>query len=161
MNSPDGRVKANAAIVPAGTNGGVNIYATDTTNVILDINGYFAPVSGSMLEFYPLPPCRVADTRDPTKPSGLGPPSLSGGQPRDFPILNATSCHIPSCAAAYSLNLTVVPHGTLGFLTVWPTSQDRRPTVSTLNDERRSWQCHRQCRDCGGRHGEGRFGLRD
>ena len=133
MNSPDGRVKANAAIVPAGTNGGVNIYATNTTNVILDINGYFAPVSGSTLEFYPLPPCRVADTRDPTKPSGLGPPSLTGGQPRDFPILNAASCNIPSSAAAYSLNLTVVPHGTLGYLTVWPTGQDR-PTVSTLND---------------------------
>ena len=45
MNSTDGRVKANAAIVPAGTNGGVNIYATNTTNVILDINGYFAPVT--------------------------------------------------------------------------------------------------------------------
>jgi uncharacterized repeat protein (TIGR03803 family) len=133
VNSPDGRVKANAVIVPAGTNGGVNIYATDTTNVILDINGYFAPVMSSTLEFYPLPPCRVADTRDPTKPTGLGPPSLMGGQPRDFPILNATSCNIPSSAAAYSLNLTVVPHGTLGYLTVWPTGQDR-PTVSTLND---------------------------
>jgi uncharacterized repeat protein (TIGR03803 family) len=133
LNSVDGRVKADAAIVPAGTNGGINIYVTDTTNVILDINGYFAPVSGSTLEFYPLPPCRVADTRDPTKPSGLGPPSLSGGQPRDFPILKATSCNIPSSAAAYSLNLTVVPKGTLGYLTVWPTGQNQ-PTVSTLDD---------------------------
>jgi uncharacterized repeat protein (TIGR03803 family) len=133
LNSVDGRVKADAAIVPAGTNGGINIYVTDTTNVILDINGYFAPVSGSTLEFYPLTPCRVADTRDPTKPSGLGPPSLMGGQPRDFPILNATSCNIPSSAKAYSLNLTVVPHGKLGYLTVWPTGQNR-PTVSTLND---------------------------
>ena len=133
MNSTDGRVKANAAIVPAGTSGGVNIYATNTTNVILDINGYFAPVSGSTLEFYPLPPCRVADTRRSDFPPGLGPPSLTGGQPRDFPILNAASCNIPSSAAAYSLNLTVVPHGTLGYLTVWPTGQDR-PTVSTLND---------------------------
>ena len=133
VNSPDGRVKANAAIVPAGTNGGVNIYATNTTNVVLDINGYFAPVSGSTLEFYPLPPCRVADTRQSSFPPGLGPPSLTGGQPRDFPILNAASCNIPSSAAAYSLNLTVVPHRGLGYLTVWPTGQDR-PTVSTLND---------------------------
>ncbi len=132
-NSPDGRVKANAAIVPAGTNGGVNVYATDTTNVILDINGYFAPVTSSTLEFYPLPPCRVADTRDPSKPSGLGPPSLTGGQPRAFPILNAATCNIPSSAAAYSLNFTVVPHGTLSYLTVWPTGQTQ-PTVSTLND---------------------------
>jgi uncharacterized repeat protein (TIGR03803 family) len=133
LNATDGRVKADAAIVPAGTSGGVNVYVTDTANVILDINGYFAPVSGSTLEFYPLPPCRVADTRDPSKPSGLGPPSLTGGQPRDFPILNAASCNIPPSAAAYSLNLTVVPHGGLGYLTVWPTGQNR-PTVSTLND---------------------------
>src|SRR5664280_1765368 len=120
LTATDGRVKADAAIVPAGTSGGVNVYVTDTANVILDINGYFAPVSGSTLEFYPLPPCRVADTRDPSKPSGLGPPSLTGGQPRDFPILNAASCNIPSSATAYSLNLTVVPHGGLGYLTVWP-----------------------------------------
>ena len=40
------------------------MYVTDTTNVILDINGYFAPVTGSTLAFYPLPPCRVADTRN-------------------------------------------------------------------------------------------------
>ena len=135
LNATDGRVKADAAIVPAGTSGGVNVYVTDTTNVILDINGYFAPVSGSTLEFYPLPPCRVADTRKSNFPPGLGPPSLTGGQPRDFPILNAASCNIPLSAAAYSLNFTVVPSGTLGYLTVWPTGETQ-PTVSTLNDPR-------------------------
>ena len=133
LNSPDGRIKADAAIVPAGTNGAVNVYVTDTTNVILDINGYFAPVTSSTLAFYPLPPCRVADTRDGSFPQGLGPPSLTGGHERAFPILNAASCNIPSSAAAYSLNLTVVPHGGLSYLTVWPTGQTR-PTVSTLND---------------------------
>jgi len=34
LNSVDGRVKADAAIVPAGANGAVSIYVTDTTNVI-------------------------------------------------------------------------------------------------------------------------------
>ncbi len=133
LNSVDGRVKADAAIVPAGTGGAVSIYVTDTTNVIVDVNGYFAPVTGSTLAFYPLTPCRVADTRKSNFPPGLGPPSLSAGVERQFPILNATSCDIPSSAAAYSLNFTVVPSGTLGYLTVWPTGQTR-PTVSTLND---------------------------
>ena len=135
MNSVDGRVKADAAIVPAGNNGAVSIYVTDTTNVIVDVNGYFAPVTGSTLAFYPLPPCRVADTRRSNFPPGLGPPSLSAGVERQFPILNAaTTCNIPvSGVAAYSLNFTVVPSGTLGYLTVWPTGQTR-PTVSTLND---------------------------
>ncbi|MGA1990859.1 MAG: hypothetical protein ABSH46_07345, partial [Bryobacteraceae bacterium] len=43
LNSFDGSVVANAAIVPAGTNGAVSIYVTNPTQVILDINGYFAP----------------------------------------------------------------------------------------------------------------------
>ena len=46
---------------------------SNTTNVVIDIDGYFAPVGGSTLAFYPLPPCRVLDTR---KPNGdLGGPS--------------------------------------------------------------------------------------
>jgi hypothetical protein len=36
-------VVANAAIVPAGTNGAVNVFVSDLTDVIIDINGYFAP----------------------------------------------------------------------------------------------------------------------
>jgi hypothetical protein len=40
LNSYDGRVKANAAITPAGPNGGVDLYVTDATDVILDIDGF-------------------------------------------------------------------------------------------------------------------------
>ncbi len=133
LNSLDGRIKANAAIVPAGYQGAVSVFVTQTTNVVLDIDGYFAPVSGSTLAFYPLLPCRVADTRHDTYPPGLGPPYLTGGQKRAFPILNATRCNIPSDAAAYSLNFSVVPHGALFYLTVWPTGESQ-PVVSTLND---------------------------
>ncbi len=43
LNSSDGRVKANAAIMPAGSAGAVSVYTTDTTDVVLDINGYFVP----------------------------------------------------------------------------------------------------------------------
>jgi hypothetical protein len=52
-------------------------------------------------------------------------------QQRDFPILQS-ACVIPPTAAAYSLNLTVVPHGSLGYLTIWPTGLNQ-PYVSTLN----------------------------
>ena len=95
LNSVDGRVKANAAITPAGTNGAVSVYVTNTTDVVIDIDGYFAPVTTSTLAFYPLTPCRVVDTRKDTYPSGLGPPQLTGGTPRSFPILESISC-IPS-----------------------------------------------------------------
>jgi hypothetical protein len=129
LNSLDGRIKANAAIVPAGTNGAVSVYVTDPTHVILDIDGYFVPARTSTLAFYPLTPCRVADTRN--APSALGGPSLRGGAFRAFPILSSF-CSIPPNAAAYSLNFTAGPHGPLGYLTVWPTGQPQ-PLVSTLN----------------------------
>src|SRR5262249_41890079 len=35
-------VIANAAIVPAGTGGSVDVYASQNTNLIIDINGYYA-----------------------------------------------------------------------------------------------------------------------
>jgi hypothetical protein len=124
MNSYDGRVKANAAVVGAGSVGGgaVSVYATDTTDVILDLNGYFAPATGTTLAFYPLTPCRVLDTRNGQY--------LHGGQQYAYPVTGI--CNIPSSAAAYSLNFTAVPHGPLGYLTAWPAGQDQ-PLASILN----------------------------
>ena len=43
LNAPKGFYVANAAIVPAGTGGSVNAFVTDTTHVIIDVNGYFGP----------------------------------------------------------------------------------------------------------------------
>jgi len=137
MNSPDGRVKANAAIVPAGTNGAVSVYVTNTTDVILDIDGYFAPPSSQTLQFYPLTPCRVVDTRDSTKPQGLGPPTMGARETRDLPVLTSPCLqNLPQQPQAYSFNVTVVdkPVGQpLNYLTVWPSDQPQ-PYVSTLNN---------------------------
>jgi len=130
LNS-DGRVKANATITPAGTNGGVSVYVSDATQFILDIDGYFVPAgtNTSGLEFFPLTPCRIADTRNADAP--LGGPSLAANTARAFPILSS-DCGIPSTAQAYSLNVTAVPHSSLGFLSLWP-SGETQPVVSTLN----------------------------
>ncbi len=130
LNSIDGRVKAGAAIVPAGTNGAVCAFVTNDTDLVLDVNGYFVPSSNtSALAFYPLTPCRVVDTRGPA--GALGGPSLVGNAARSFPILSS-SCSVPAAAQAYSLNYTSVPKGNLGFLTTWPAGQTQ-PLVSTLN----------------------------
>ncbi len=80
--------------------------------------------------FVSLTPCRVVDTRDNAR-GNLGTPYISGNVSRDFPILEST-CGVPSTASAYSLNITVVPHEGLGYLTVWPAGMDR-PNASTLN----------------------------
>ena len=130
LNSLNGAILANAAIVPAGTAGAVSVYVTDATDLIIDINGYFAPPAGSSaLAFYPVTPCRVADTRNPN--GAFGGPSLPAGGTRSF-TAPSSACNIPTTAQAYSLNMTVVPPGPLTYLTTWPTGQTQ-PYVSTLN----------------------------
>ena len=130
LNSYDGRIKAEAAIMAAGANGAVSVFATDDTHVILDINGYFvADTSDSQLSFYPLTPCRVTDTRE-SDPL-FGGPTLHASEEREIAMLSS-KCNIPAVARAYSINFTVVPRLKLGYLTVWP-SGGQRPLVSTLN----------------------------
>ena len=134
MNSYDGRVKANAAIVPSGYQDNISVYATDTTDVILDINGYFTPPASGTYQFYPLTPCRVIDTRNPVGP--LGGPRLEANSMRDFPVL-MSSC-IPSGVnpIAYSFNVAVVPNPSgqpLNYLTLYPAGQSL-PAVATLNN---------------------------
>jgi uncharacterized repeat protein (TIGR03803 family) len=85
--------------------------------------------SSTAVQFIPVTPCRVVDTRNPNGTFG-GPP-IQGGTYRSFPIPQG-SCNIPATSAAYSLNVTVVPQGRLGYLTIWPTGQNQ-PVVSTMN----------------------------
>jgi len=136
LNSPDGRVKANAAIVPAGTSGAVSVYVTNTTDVILDIDGYFQ--AASSLQFYPLMPCRVVDTRQTNFPQGLGAPSFGNMESRQLPVYSNSPCldTLTITPSAYSFNVTVVPSPAgqpLNYLTIWPSDQ-QQPFVSTLNN---------------------------
>lgn len=129
LNSFDGRVKANAAIVPAGGQGGVSVYVTDLSDVVIDVNGYFvSQAAAGSLAFYPVAPCRIMDSRG--AQGSLGGPSLSAGVPRAIPVRGA--CGIPPEASAYALNYTAIPHGPLWYLTTWPTGTPM-PLVSTLN----------------------------
>jgi len=133
LNDLQGVVVGNEAIVPAGTSGAISVYVSSDTDLLIDINGYFAPPGNpGALYFFSMEPCRVADTRSGSGFSGaFGPPSLVAGATRDFPMLSS-SCDISPAAQAYSLNLTVVPPGPMGFLTAWPAGQ-ARPLASTVN----------------------------
>lgn len=126
LNS-DGRTKASAAIIPAGTNGSVTVYGSEDTHLVIDVDGYFVSsvnAPANSLAFDAVTPCRILDTR------------LSGGafgssETRTIPVL-AKNCGIPSTAQAYSLNYTAIPPTGLGYLSTWPTGQTK-PLVSTLN----------------------------
>ena len=90
------------------------------------------PLSNSMA-FVAIVPCRLVDTRSATGDS-FGSPAMNASETRTIPVLSNTRCNIPSTAQAYSLNFTVVPTGSLSFLTAWPTGNPPTPTVSILND---------------------------
>jgi hypothetical protein len=139
LNS-DGRVKANAAIVTGGTNGQISIFASNTTDVVLDVSGYFVAQQGSpnSYTFYPLTPCRLVDTRTPN--GQFGSPSLVGGQQRTF-VMSQSSCNLPTApeyiGGAFSLNVTAIPKAgkPVGVVKVWGTSLNYpdTPVASTLN----------------------------
>jgi hypothetical protein len=123
LMSSDGRVKAQAAVIQAGTGGAITVAASNATQVIVDVNGYFVSASNSSgLAFYPITPTRLFDTRSAT--------ALAAGTTQNFAIQSTAG--IPATAQAYSLNITAVPSGTLGVINVWPTGQTQ-PGTSTLN----------------------------
>jgi hypothetical protein len=116
-------VTANAAIVPAGVGGAVTTFAYNDTDLVIDINGYFASQSPSGSVLYVLAPCRVLDTRQ-----TIG--AFSGRLGVD---VAASPCGAPNVAHAFVLNATVLPtEGYLDYLTLWPDGQSQ-PLVSTLN----------------------------
>ena len=90
--------------------------------------------SPTPVQFVPVTPCRLVDTRKVS--GGSGP--IQGGTFEffDLPQTPQKAKNCPtldlSSAAAYSLNVTVVPQGPLGYLTVWPAGRSQ-PNVSTLN----------------------------
>ena len=48
LNFGSGSILANAAVVPAGTSGGISVFVNFTTELIIDINGYFIGANGTM-----------------------------------------------------------------------------------------------------------------
>src|SRR5208283_501341 len=74
------------------------------------------------LSLYPVAPCRVLDTR-----------KTSGAFIHELTVnVAGSTCAPPTTAQAYVFNATVVPSGSLGYLTLWADGQ-QQPGVSTLS----------------------------
>ena len=130
LNDPTGTIVANAAIVPAGTGGAIAVYPNDATNLVSDINGYFAPAGTGGMSFYPVAPCRVIDTR-----KGNG--AFNGELNPPVDVQNS-ACAPPSQSQAYVFNATVVPNGPLGYLTLWPDGQQQPHGLNLERHRRRT-----------------------
>lgn len=103
----------------------------------------FEPIAGSSLTdrgetpchracvgacYFPVTPCRLADTRDPEGPFGA--PPLAGGESRSF--VSTSRCGVPDGASAVAANLTVVDPTADGDLRVFPTGEAASGS-STIN----------------------------
>lgn len=127
VNFVPGLVRANLVQAKIGTNGSVCLYVQSSTEVIVDLAGWF-PANST---FVPVAvPERVLDTR-PTiavNYSGLKP---TAGQTIELKVTGFGATQIPGDAGTVALNLTATG-STPGFATVYPCGSPR-PNASNLN----------------------------
>jgi len=113
--------------------GAFNIFALNTTDVVVDVTGYYAPPATGGLYFHTLPaPARLLETRA-GQPVGCVLPGapLTGGQ--DSLQTATTACMgIPATARAIVGNATTVSPQGGGFLTIFP-ADAIRPVVASSN----------------------------
>jgi alpha-tubulin suppressor-like RCC1 family protein len=127
LNYAAGATVANNAVIALGASGGICVYTSTTTHVLVDITGYFP--AGAVI--IPRTPTRVADTR-PGQPVGFPADKwpLWPGSTLQVPL--GSTAGVPSDAAGVLLNVTATGTAGNGHLRVFPCRLPR-PDVSTLN----------------------------
>jgi hypothetical protein len=131
LNFTVGETVPNSVIVPIGTGGDVTFYNhTGTTDVVVDLEGYFAPESGASAAgaYVPLTPARIADTRTASTYPDAGHTLAAGGS---LAIQVTGAGGVPAGASGAILNVTVTNTTAASFLTVYPGGT--MPTASNLN----------------------------
>ncbi len=140
LNFGPNETVANLVEVGVGSNGDISIFNfSQSTDVIVDVEGYSAPValsSGTGL-MEPLFPYRVCDTRPvgssiASNPCNTAPnKTLASGSKLD---VNVSSASVPSDANAVIVNITVTNTASSGYLTAWQgPSTTNPPVASNLN----------------------------
>jgi cyclophilin family peptidyl-prolyl cis-trans isomerase len=132
LNYIQNQVVANGVLAPVGSGGKVCFFASQTTDLIVDIAGWF---EGEV--FVGATPKRLVDSRDGTGRSNIskiGPDTPLRVKITDIDAQTAagTATQIPSSIAAAALNVTAISPIGSGFLTVYPCDVER-PEASNLN----------------------------
>ncbi len=132
LNYQAGQTLNNVFTVGLGAgDGAFKVFSLSTTNVVVDITGYFAPPGAGGLFFHPLPaPVRLLDTRaGQTACTTPESPLLAG---TEFLQQGNAICGIPASAVALVGNATTVGPLGQGFLTLFP-SDATRPLIASGN----------------------------
>ncbi|HWG73634.1 MAG TPA: hypothetical protein VG184_06235, partial [Acidimicrobiales bacterium] len=132
VNYASGVVVPNRVIVPLGADGAVDVFAFASTDVIVDVSGYY---QGTGSQYTPLAsPVRICDTRTGNPSALLGPATQCNGNPLGSGSVRTVSVEgfgAPATATAVVLNVTAVAPTQNTFLTVFPGGIP--PTASDLN----------------------------
>jgi hypothetical protein len=125
LNWVAGKTVPNLVEAPLGAGGAVTIYnGAGSTDVVADVEGYFAPPSGTAGGEVALTPARIHDTR--TSGSTVGTGGTLSVQVTGAGGVPATG------ASAVILNVTVTNTTAQSYLTAWPQCNSR-PVASNLN----------------------------
>lgn len=123
LNFRPGEFVANQAVVPL-QNGKMCLYSLVSTDVVVDVNGFFHGDAASA--FTPETPDRLLDTR------ADGQKRLRAGEERVLKIAGPNGA-APADATGVSLNVTVEQPAGAGFLKVYPCGLPAGTEISTVN----------------------------
>lgn len=129
LNFTPGQTVPNLAVVRLGSGGALSIYNfAGQTDVIADVQGYFAPDTGTSGLFRPLLPSRIMDTR-----SGADGRIGALGSQETYNLTVAGRGSVPATGAgSVVINVTVTNPTQPGYLAVFPAGQGT-PVASNLN----------------------------
>ncbi|MBS1787203.1 MAG: M36 family metallopeptidase [Acidobacteria bacterium] len=135
-NYKSGQTLNSPFTVGLSPSGQFKIYTVATTDLVIDVLGYFSPdamdVNGAGMKFNPVTPSRLLDTR-----SGVTGACYLPGLPLTGGVETSQAargvCTLANTAAAIVGNVTTVMPTANGFLTFWPSDVVTRPTAATSN----------------------------
>ncbi len=125
---------ANLVTAKVGVNGRVCLFASNQTQLVADVSGWYADDFASVpgFRYTQLTPARIVDTRDGT---GLGQRPigpLAAGEILAVTVPGAGGVPADGDVRAVTMNVTVADSTQAGYITVFPCDQVR-PTVSNVN----------------------------
>ena len=129
VNFAAGQTIANAVLTKVGSGGKVCLFNSQPTDLVVDVNGYYGPVSA----YVPLVPARLLETRtggSTVDGSYNGTGLVALGSVNELAVGGRGG--VPGSAAGVVLNVTVTEPAADGFVTVYACGSDR-PTASNLN----------------------------
>jgi hypothetical protein len=124
LNFGAGETIPNAATVPFDATGGICVFSSAGTQLVIDVSGFYRAEGTG--RFTAVTPSRLMDTRIPVGPSSR----IAGGRTVELQVAGANG--LPRELAAAALNVASVDPGAEGFVTVYPCDA-ARPLTANLN----------------------------